>query len=704
MAKKPVKSLKTTSDEYARLIMSGCSDKERIRLLRNKLGFPDEYRKPDDDKKSSKIGSIPKKDRVGIWKAELINDQKCYVRDPECVGEFHFWAKTEKIFPKRDKFRIAYMGESVARGFLYDPFFTPASHLESLLNVNLEDKKVEVVDLARTNQRIEELIELCSSCISLEPDALVIFAGNNWRESLYFTDGEIKEIIESMDCSERLERIRAIIEKKYDEMITCFMYSLNDIAKRRNIPVVMLIPEFNLKGWKSNSYDRTLTFAKGMTGKWLQLKKRAQAAILHDDIDSAETLAAEMIGINKANPLGYEIMADCKLKKGMPGEARKYLELEMDTSMFRLNTTPVCISYIRRLIVEKSQELGFRTVNIPEAFNEYLHGDIPGNDLFLDYCHMTAEGIHIAMNYTANCLLPLIEDKQAEIKDIKCMSDLPNKEITGNTHFFAAVHCTHRGDQSYEILYHNCLIAVQSSKNSINLIKNYIDIATRKIPWTYNKNYEFLVKEGLASQYSVLMQPKDCMIMDICLVQAAIDALKTIGIDIKNEVDLLRLDEHSVKDQKVSLLETYYRESSYINSSISGNVLIDRSYISVTDVISSFFLIADKKSDLKFDLTFRISGEELAENEVTITINGMSVSKTMGSKKWKDISFTVSKDIFKEDGVNMIEIEWPLIDSIEEGLIKEYEKKYDGLELFIRKSRPIYAEIMRFDVRQSIIY
>jgi hypothetical protein len=43
------------------------------------------------------------------------------------------------------------IGESVARGYLYDPQFTPAMALEAILQAQLGHNAVEVIDLARTD-------------------------------------------------------------------------------------------------------------------------------------------------------------------------------------------------------------------------------------------------------------------------------------------------------------------------------------------------------------------------------------------------------------------------------------------------------------------------------------------------------------------------------------------------------------------------
>jgi hypothetical protein len=72
------------------------------------------------------------------------------VRSPARASEWRFWADVERIGPKRKR-RVVLLGESVARGYLYDPALTPAGVLASMM------PRREVVDLARTDLTMKEL-------------------------------------------------------------------------------------------------------------------------------------------------------------------------------------------------------------------------------------------------------------------------------------------------------------------------------------------------------------------------------------------------------------------------------------------------------------------------------------------------------------------------------------------------------------------
>ena len=119
------------------------------------------------------------KPRVGIWEAEDEAGGRSFVR-VETGDPWHLWANVQKIPPKGLSRRVVLIGESVARGYLYDPHFTPALALQKMMDAACESEEIEVVDLARNILVYEQLNELIPQALHLEPDALVIFAGNNW--------------------------------------------------------------------------------------------------------------------------------------------------------------------------------------------------------------------------------------------------------------------------------------------------------------------------------------------------------------------------------------------------------------------------------------------------------------------------------------------------------------------------------------------
>ena len=152
--------------------------------------------------------------QLGIWKRESGAKAAPFVRSPDRRDEWFYWADKERIEPKRCKWRVALLGESVARGYLYDPHFNAASALEGMLRSQLGAGKIDIVDLAKSNQTLQELKGLVGQCLALRPDVIVIFAGNNWRPHL--TDLDIP-YVDSVLRKDGVPGMKSVLDDQADQ-------------------------------------------------------------------------------------------------------------------------------------------------------------------------------------------------------------------------------------------------------------------------------------------------------------------------------------------------------------------------------------------------------------------------------------------------------------------------------------------------------
>lgn len=697
---------KKAAAEYAKLVISGIQDDGKEVELRQQLGFPDRNsiseKTVQSPNHSVQFLDPEQIERVGIWKRHVINGETYFIRDKSIAYEFQHWAKVDRIMPK-NKMRIVFLGESVARGYLLDPYFTPCKYLQQLLDIHSE-QPVEIVDLARTSIHIHELEDLCVSSLALQPDMLVIFAGNNWRYTLYpLSDAEVEQIKAWVHDENRFDRIRQLLENKCLRMIDKFFSTLSHLSKQYQLPIVFVIPEFNLKEWRSVPDDLILLWPNGKTSEWETIKEEAELAFRENRFIQAESWARELIRINKANPYGYELIARCKYEAGLWEEARIYFESARDCSLFRRVSRPSCNGFMRKFILEQKEKLeNLHIVDLPEVFKAELKGDIPGNDLFLDYCHLNVKGIQLAMKHVCQTVLSLIQGRDVLVDEIREPDVQIEDQVIADAYFLAAVHSAHIGDQSSEVLYESCKKALQKSKRMTETMTHFIDLASRKIPWILNKKSEYFIQAGYAKQYPILYQPEDVKTLDINLVDAMIRALQEEGVKLEHEVFDLRTRYFGVNERKVDMLETYYRETSYMYAGrVSGYFARSRGYISSISRVSRFYLIVDRNrlnsgSEVVLELTYRTPNDSAHPKEIVIKGNGIFISKSNTSNEWNDLTVKFPLFIMKDNGVNIIEIEWPYIDEWEEKMILENSRKYKGDDWYVRCSRLAYGDIHRF--------
>jgi hypothetical protein len=698
---RPPVSLKPLADQLADLLAPGKKTKEEkahdeqiIKKLKSKLGLIDEQRGKEMNIDSS--GSIPgDSGKVGIWTPTIIDGKKSFVHNQNHKDDFILWANVEHISPKSRKKRVVFIGESVARGFLYDPFFTPSSYLGELLNPELEPDGAEVIDLAKTNCSYHGLIELCTESLNLEPDAAVIFAGNNWINVNLFSVEERYHIIEMMRQEANFDKFQSIIEERYRKLVSNLVKHAVSVFHDNKIPLVIIIPEFNLMDWKCNDLDHLLAWPGEEITKWVEMKENARQAITSGEIDKAELLLTEMIRFNRSNPLAYYWMAECKLKKQLLSEARDYFILANDSKMLRFINIPGICSVLQKAIRDECERFQVPVVDLP---GEFQKNGIPGKELFIDYCHHTAEGIQTSMALTANKLVLLLKEKDVPLERLRSYGNNPSNSVKAWAHFFAAIHNAHKG-QPYEILYHHCLEALHLDISLVKFFLHYIIMANGDVPWSLSAACEALTDSGQISQYLTLIQPDLFAMMDVPLVNAMIEALKTQDIDIRDKIDDLMIRNHGVNNGKINLLESYYHLNSHTYLSI-----FSEGFYRAYDTGSCFYLVTEANTDVEFKLTCRVPYLKSHEGMIAIKLNGVLLFRFPVSRKWNTHQFRIP-GAHTRKGVNHLVMQWPLDLRFNNNSGESYDTfqfKKNSSDYQMRIIYPIYGEIHTFTAAPPI--
>ena len=112
---------------------------------------------------------MPSEQRIGCW----IRNGTRLSRSPVSGESLHFWADFQELelLPGQDT--IVLIGESTARGYFYDPMFTPAAGLQHLLATVLTETDYQILDFARTNASLQDVLTLVRAVSVLQPRAVV---------------------------------------------------------------------------------------------------------------------------------------------------------------------------------------------------------------------------------------------------------------------------------------------------------------------------------------------------------------------------------------------------------------------------------------------------------------------------------------------------------------------------------------------------
>lgn len=595
-------------------------------------------------------------DRVGIW--ERKKGTSTFVRRQELLNEWHLWANVGKIEPKKEKLRIVFIGESAARGYLYDPQFTPAMALEAILQSQLGKDAVEVIDLARTDLSFR-VRELAKSAVLLEPDAVIIFAGNNWN--IAFSKEPSLSLLYMSLREQGIAGLKKLYEEQLAETVTAIARDLASTYASRGIPFFWIIPEFNLGDWKDSGRN-VPHFNSAKTPEWMAHWDEAHQALAMGDlnraIDSAEAMVQLDEGVSSA---ASYILAECHKLRGDLDKAGEYLEKARDSFIWD-GSQPVSPRSFSAAQNALRRTLGGNVVDLPHLFREYLDGGIPDRRLFLDYCHLTAEGIRVAMAGAASRVLCSLADREVSWRQLLDPRVAPSDRVEAETAFLAAIHNAHCR-QPYDVVLHHCLRSIRLSPDVAEVMRCFADFQSRRSPMLMCRSASQIAGSGspLVQHYLFHVNQQQ---LDRILLDSITASLKTVGIHISDQIQQLRYQEFLAANGKTDLLEFYYFSSVAQLLDSMWTLPIARQ-LTATDYYraywreSKFLFVAKSGHELTLTLTCRLPYRAVERGVATLNINGEGQQSLMVSGDWETWDFTIPGEFLK-DGVNEVDIHWPM--------------------------------------------
>ena len=632
---------------------------------------------------------------IGIWKEKNIDGNIYYVRDVGDSENSYSWSELEKIPPKSNLRRIIFLGESVARGYLLCPTITPAGILKDILKENEEE--FEILDMTRSSMGMEELRDLCKAVIQLQPDCIILFAGNNWRNSIWpFGSAESERLCqECLESKEFIERIENFHKEKLESVVKDFFEPISGTFSQTRC--IFVIPESNIVDWIPTENERIPIWINGNDDKWYKLLKECETeSDAMKNIDNIKML----ISLAPLSPVGYFLMGRALQKLSRAEEAKKYFVEARNKGIYlSLFSVPYCYSYEADLIKKYCKKYDIEILDLRESFADYLQGELPGNNLFLDYCHLNVNGIKIAMEAVTKKIFKLFSIPKTNLKKITIDQKQQNKAM-GAGHFLAALHCAHICKQQEEIIEYHCKEALKYWPKIKETMYSFLNLASKKVPWVVNKESRNLIKSELLKSYPLLYQPKNSYLMEEKIVKAIVKALKDYGEDIEYQIKKEMVSNFSFKTNKLNLLETYYRDNAYQMSDASIGYFTSnkRAFISSIEPTSVFYLVvSDNTRDIKVNFTSRLPYDYSEELSGTIGINGNKIDVFMITGKWKNYTFNIDAK-FLHVGINIVEINWPYIAGSINTYYEKIRQNYTGYDLYLRFVRPVYSDIARLVV------
>ena len=642
---------KNMAGQLAQLFES--EDGERILKLITRLSASQDARGSSSEEQK-RPGDTPGKLRVGAWEETNEADGRSFVRVN--TGEpLYLWANVQKIPPKGPRRRVVLVGESVARGYLYDPHFTAAQALQKIMDAACGPAEIEVVDLARTDLTHEQLQELIAQALHLEPDALVIFAGNNWGVLPALSEERLLDMASGFRDTGSWRGIKETCESFLVANARQTLRLLESIVKERRIPVVFLLPEFNLADWVTEC-DCPALLDNEDTAAWIRAKGEAEQLLKGNDWEKAERVGERLLDLDQGTTTaGPNVLAEVSRRRGDYHTARKFFEMARDAIVgLPFTQTPRCYSVIQQTIRAEASAHGIHLVDLPRAFTEYLGGEAADRRLFLDYCHLTLEGITFSMALTAETLLPLLQYSTKSSKELAQVDMEVDGSVSAGAHFLAAVFSCDWG-QRIEVIRHHVRTALAYDRGIARMMQLFLDFHIRRVPSSLCRSFEQLCElphiTAIIAFYNDSIRKK---FLNPKLITAVCEELEHAGIHTRSDIESLIVKEHGINNRTVNLVHNLYSTGSL------PRLLVDSrpEFYKATAKNTTFPLVCDQPEPLKFAITMKVPAVK-SDETISLRLNGNLVAELPATDRWTSSTFSAPAGLV-HSGVNQVEIDWPM--------------------------------------------
>lgn len=631
----------------------------------------------------------PAASNIGIWEPIQENGKVSFVRTRN-KNDWRLWANVEYIAPKGDKPRVVLLGESVARSYLIDPHYNCAAALRHSLRSATGADDVEVVDIARSGMLLNQLREFLVPTLALEPDAYVIFAGNNWAQGETLNVGKMAAMLRD---AAGWKPIKIYLEEIIREQACNLIRYLGRFSAENGVPIIFIIPEFNLLDWQIECGWRNPLLTADSARQSLCNNMQAEKALADGNWHLAAALAEEIDQIEEGtNPIGVDILARCKFNQGKITDARRFKERAAD-NIYNLafSIIPRCFSVAQEAFRRESAMQGITLVDLPRRFQEYLPSGLPGRKFFYDHCHMTAEGIRLAMASTAEKLLSLLGKPERSWSELNQLEFAIDPRGLAQSHF-AAAHVNAIWGQDYNIIRFHCAEALKHDPEIADLMLLFINIHVRQTNVKYIKDIEsFLGGKGLhcyrfhkrpiaggADGYAPAKFMND-QGLHLPLIRSLTEVLSVVDPDLHRSTEILLRQERGVSACGIDLLQRPYmdlaqgqQEYDWLRTNVNYKTYRPE---------SSFRLICENSRPIRISIVCRVPNADAVTGAVALLLNGRVVHEIFAESRWVTSEFVIPAELLYE-GINSIIIRWPEPNQSRKDRVERAAEKLEEIALW----------------------
>ena len=639
--------------------------------------------------------------RLGVWKPGKVRGE--LIRCPERRSDWERWAAVDRIAPRSpQRKRVLWLGESVARGFFYDPAAPPARMLERLAHATADLEDLEVVDLAANGLTASELPGLMDdACSILEPDAIVLFAGNNWFIGEAATSDERRGAAEVFGRGGLPALGEWFRERYLPDLASRLMDRLaRAAAAAGDVPVILVIPEFNLEGWEDPLELSEPLLSDEQRAHWRQLSRRASEVWTEGDREAAWALGRRMAELDRGStPWVQRFLARIHQAEGRGFEAREALEKARDTGChpFVPFLIPRCPGSVQTTLRQKAAEHGFTLVDLPAIFEQAPEGELPGYDLFLDYCHLSQKGLCRMVVEIAARLHELFGDGTF-CHPPSAGEPLwgPRPEDEAVARFLAALHNARYG-QSHATLTLQCRKALEASPSIAETMLWFLEAESRGHSRWISRRALRVGSSKMLRRHLISHRPligRSFAFFE--LRQAMADALTAQGISTRDPFAASMATTPRDSLHPLNLLSTVCSRHTMWDPTVGSPAPAPAFYRSRMHR-PCFEFTLDEPQPLELRVTSRVPSLPITGCDVAVFVNSTFLSTIPTSASWSSHTVPIPQSMVLA-GRNRIELLWPDTATSRPNADKIAAMLARSLRMDLR---PIYGEIFTLTLSRA---
>lgn len=330
-------------------------------------------------------------------------------------GQF-FRCKPKVIGPKKEgTLRVCLFGESMAAGFPLSPAYSPAIALQDMVQGAVGSRAVEVIDLAMANMGPSEQLRVAEAARQIAPDVFVFMGGNNWHYGL--------SVEPTASPAARVQYAQAVRAGGAARLASTFRDELTNrarvmlqvlVAAARAVQAtpVVVIPPVN-HAWQRRTPPPWL--GQQRTARWFEALAVGEQALAVGDAEgalSASSTMKRLEGEGALTGVPEGLAKKAHLAAGRLSEARDAAMAAVCAANWHnvAWALPQVPSFVADVLRAESAALGCACIDLEAVFAEHTGSPFLDFRMFFDQCHLSVEGLQVAMAEVAATIIATVTD------------------------------------------------------------------------------------------------------------------------------------------------------------------------------------------------------------------------------------------------------------------------------------------------------